>query len=370
MFKEVRQHRYFPHIFWSVVVILVILLCFLFAGKAHSGIKIIDTHEHIQSLKKAEELKLAMGNLGIEKTVLLPSPIETLTLNGNQTFTQYQENIDEILKIAETYPENFIPLCTTSPTDPNALEIFHDCHMRGGKGLKLYNGHSFYYEGFQSTLDSPRMKPIYAYAERNNLPVLYHVNINNFGDELVSVLKKYPDLVVSIPHFMVSSRNLDKVEYILDTYPNTYTDISFGHDPYFASGFRRISNDSQKYIDFFNKYSERILFGADMVLTEVVRKDQAYMEEVLQCYKDILEKKRFTCEPVSGHYKKIADENLQMYLRCEPKSGDFCKSKLQKHNSYTKWYEETKVLNGLNLNSDVLKKIYSENPERWLRANQ
>lgn len=370
MLKKIRQHHYFPHIFWSAVVILVILLCFLFVEKAHSGIKIIDTHEHIQSLKKAEELKGAMASLGIEKTVLLPSPIETLTLNGNQTFTRYEENIDEILKIAETYPDHFIPLCTTSPADPDALEIFQDCHERGGKGLKLYNGHSFFYESFGSTLDSPRMKPIYAYAQRNNLPVLFHVNINNYGEELENVLKAYPDLVVSIPHFMVSSRNLEKAEHILDTYPNTYTDISFGYDPYFAAGFRRISKDPQKYIDFFKKYPDRILFGSDMVLTEIERKDQTYMETVLQCYKNILEKKQFTCEPVSGHYKKTADENLQMYLRCEPKSGSFCESKLEKYNSYNKWYEETKVLNGLNLSSDILKKIYSENPERWLRANQ
>ncbi len=370
MLKRVRHHRYFPHFFWLAVIILVILLFFLFSEKAHSGIKIIDTHEHIQSLEKAHELKLAMADLGIEKTVLLPSPIETITLNGSKSFTRYQENIDEILKIAETYPESFIPFCTVSPVDSNALEIFKDCHERGGRGLKLYNGHSYYYEIFSTTLDSQLMKPIYAYAERNNLPVLYHVNITKYEKELENILEAFPNLTVSIPHFMVSSINLDKVKNLLDKYPNLYTDISFGNDPFFAAGFRRISKNPQKYIDFMTEYSDRILFGADMVITDIKRKDQEYMETTLKCYSNILEKKKFSCKPVNDFYKKEAEIKREMYEECEPKGGDSCNTKEQKMNSYTRWYKETKILNGLNLSPDILKKIYKENPERWLGANQ
>ncbi len=370
MLKKLRKHKYFPHVIWSAMAMIAIILLFSCSQRVHSGFNIIDAHEHIQSVKKADELVLAMNNLGIEKTILLPSPIETLTLNGNQTFTRYQENIDEILKIVEKYPKRFVPLCTISPVDADALEIFKDCHERGGKGLKLYNGHSFYYEHFDTPLDSPRMKPIYAYAERNNLPVLHHVNINNYGDELENVLKEFPDLVMSIPHFMVSSRDLDKVRHILDTYPNTYTDISFGSTPYFAAGFRRISLDSDKYIEFFEKYHDRILFGTDMVLTEMEKKDQEYMETTLQCYKDILEKKSFKCAPVNDYYKGEAEKNNEAYENCKPKTGKFCKSKGEKLRSYTRWAMETNTINGLNLSSDILKKIYVENPERFLRANQ
>jgi len=369
MLNKIRNHRYLPHIFWLAVIILVLILAVMFQKSAYSEYSIIDTHEHIESVKRADELIKAMGNLGIKKTILIPSPIETLTMNGRSTFTKYIDNNNEILKIAKKYPDNFIPFCTISPNDKSALQILQDCISKGGKGLKLYNGHSFYYDTFKITLDSPVMDPIYAYAEKEKLPVLYHVNLTQYGDQLENVLKKYPNMVVSIPHFMVSSVDLTKVEHILDTYPNTYTDISFGFDPYFASGLRRMSIDTKKFQAFFAKYSDRILFGTDMVLTELEKKDQKYMETTLTCYKNILEKRSFTCAPVSGYYKDTAEKNKVAYEKCTPKEGDFCKTKKQKMESFTKWYNETKRLKGLNLSSEILKKIYVENPERFLGGN-
>lgn len=371
MLHKIKKHRFFPHfLVILVLVVLAIVFFFLFYQKAYSGIRIIDIHEHIQSRKKADELILAMDTLGIEKTVLPPSPWETLTLNGAKSFTRYQENTDEILKIAEIYPDRFVPLCTVSPLNSNALEIFQDCHKRGGKGLKLYNGHSYYYEIFGLPLDTPSMMPVYAYAERNNLPVLYHINLKKYKNELENILQQHPDLVINVPHYMVSSIESDKVKQMLDKYTNLYTDISFGSPEFFAAGFRRISRNPQKYIDFFEEYPDRILFGTDMVLTDIEKKDQEFMEKTLQCYKDILEKRHFVCEPVYQYYKAQADRYKEIYEICKPKNGAYCKEKKEKMESYTSWYEETRILNGLHLNSDILKKIYQENPERWLRANQ
>ncbi len=366
MLKKLKKHRHFPHLFWSVIIALVILLVFFFGNSARSGLEIIDTHEHIESMAKAEELLLAMDERGISQTILVPSPIETITLNGNQTFTHYWPNVEEILAISEAYPNRFIPFCTLNPADEKALKLFEKCHEMGGKGLKLYNGHSFYYETFGMALDAPEMDPIYAYAEENRLPILYHVNINNYGDELENILGRYPDLTVSIPHFMVSSRNLDKLRSFFDRHPNVYTDLSFGHEPFMAAGFRRISNDIEKYRAFIEEYANRFLFGADMVLTEIERKEQTYMETSLQCYRDILEKRRFKCDPVNNYYKTEADKNVEAAKNCRPVDGKYCKSRKEKKESFTRWYEETRTINGLNLSSDVLRKIYVENAERFL----
>ncbi|MBU0577264.1 amidohydrolase family protein [Patescibacteria group bacterium] len=367
MFNQIRH----PHLFGiGILILLGLFIFFLLAQEAQSEIKIIDTHEHIQTLEKAEMLREANANLGIEKTVLLPSPWETITLNGAQSFTRYRENVDEILKIAETYPDDFIPLCTISPLDDDALEYFQDCVERGGKGLKLYNGHSYYYEIFNQPLDSEAMMPIYEYAETNNIPVLFHVNIGKYMNELENVLIYHPDLVVSVPHFMVSSIQIERVEYLLNTYPNLYTDISFGSPQFLASGFRRLSNDTEKYTNFINNYADRVLFGADMVLTTIDYKNQEFMEEVLTCYKDILEKKSFVCQPVNDYYQQEADKFTESYENCEPKEGTFCISAEEKMNSYTKWANETRKLNGLDLSDEILQKIYQDNPLRFLNANQ
>jgi len=351
------------------LLILIPLTLVLLTQKVYSITKIIDVHEHIETLEKARILEQVNQELDIEKTVLLASPIETITLNGNKSFTRYKENANEIFKIAEEYPEHFITFCTISPLDTDALEYIKRCMERGAKGIKLYNGHSYYYEIFKMPLDSTRMMPIYAYAERNKIPVLYHTNISNYKDELINILEKYPDLTINIPHFMVSSIKIDEVGELFDKYPNLYTDISFGSPQYLAAGFRRISNDSQKYIDFINKYPDRILFGTDMVITSIEYKDHDYIKETLQCYRDILEKKTFKCDRVNEYYKKEADKFTESAENCEPKEGNFCKSRIEKMNSYTRWYDETKTLNGLGLPDETLQKIYWENPIRFLSAN-
>jgi predicted TIM-barrel fold metal-dependent hydrolase len=291
-------------------------------------------------------------------------------LNGAKSFTGYRENVDSIFEIVEKYPDQFIPFCTVSPMDPDAAEYFKECIERGGKGLKLYNGHSYYYEIFSLPLDSPRMLSIYAYAERNKIPLLYHVNITKYGEELEEVLRKFPDLVVSVPHYMVSSIKLDKVTDLLDRYPNLYTDISFGSPEFMAAGFRRISKDIPKFANFINQYSDRVLFGSDMVLTGAEHKDQAYMEGVLTCYRDLLESKKFTCDYVSDYYRKALDEQKERYSSCEPKEGTYCQSLEPKIATIQERHEQTRLLNGLSLSDPVLRKIYETNPARFLKVNQ
>ncbi|MBN2306375.1 amidohydrolase family protein [Candidatus Peregrinibacteria bacterium] len=330
---------------------------------------IIDTHEHIESIKKIPILLKADDEHKISTTILLPTPTETLTLNGDKSFTNYRENTDEIFKIVEAYPRRFIPFCTVNPLESDALQYVKHCIERGGKGLKLYNGHSYYYDIFDIPLDSPRMAPIYAFAEKNKIPVLYHINITKYIDELERVLQNYPELVVSVPHYMVSSINLDQVAYLLDKYPNLYTDVSFGSLEYMAAGFRRISKNPKKYEDFINTYSSRILFGTDMVLSDSEAKNFAFMNNTIECYKSLLEKRNFECDLVASYYKDRLNENELCYSQCKPIEGEFCKSLKKKIDVNKKRYLEVIELNGLHLHPVVLEQIYKNNPLRFLNAN-
>lgn len=334
----------------------------------HSSI--IDTHEHVELISKADLLLKADEANSIKKTILLASPIETLTLNGHKSFTEYRENTEEIFRIAEKYPNRFLPFCTVNPLDSDALEYLQSCFKRGGKGLKLYNGHSYYYAIFGIPLDSPRMEPIYAFAERNKIPVLYHINITNYGKELERVLDAHPDMVVSVPHFMVSSIELDKVTLLLDKYPNLYTDVSFGSPEFMAAGFRRISKDPGKYSNFINEYKDRILFGTDMVLSQSDKKDLTFIDETLACYRNMLEKRQFKCGRVIDYYKKVFEEKKTRYTECEPKSGDYCGSLKAKTDLSEKRLNEVISLNGMVLSPSVLEAIYWKNPNRFLNANQ
>jgi predicted TIM-barrel fold metal-dependent hydrolase len=371
MTDETHHHRYLPHFFgFTAIIILALMFFFIFSERARSEFRIIDIHEHIGSPDKARALEEADSELDIGQTALLASPIETLTLSGNKSFTRYRENADEILKMAEEFPGRFLTFCTVSPLDADAPEYIKDCIGRGGKGIKLYNGHSYYYGVFGIPLDSPRMTPIYEYAEQNSIPVLYHVNIANYGKELENVLKKYPGLTADVPHFMVSGTNLKEVERLFDLYPNLYTDVSFGSPEFMAAGIRRVSEESGEYADFIGKYSDRILFGTDMVITETDFKDRDYIKNTLRCYKDMLEKRSFTCDGVNDYYKKEMEKLTARYSGCKPKEGKYCLGIKKKLESSKKRYSGTKTLNGLGLDDETLQKIYWENPLRFLSANR
>jgi predicted TIM-barrel fold metal-dependent hydrolase len=364
MIRKLRYH----HAHWLALAALAsagILLFLAHAPKAHSTVAITDTHEHIQSVARSEDLLKVMDTLGIEKTALIPSPIETLKLTGAGTFTGYRQNVDEILKIAKNHPSRFIPFCTISPKDKDALDYLKDCVKRGGKGLKLYNGHSLYYEGFGMPLDAPSMDPIYAYAEETRLPVLYHVNLDEYGAELERVLKKHPHLIASIPHFMVTN-NLDHAAKLLDQYPNLYTDISFGFEPYMAAGFKNINENIQEFQNFILAHQDRILFGADMVLTDTERKDAPYMEAMLGCYKALLEKDTFHCDPITNLLSKSAEKLETIAQRCKPQSGKYCKSRIQEAMEARQNAKDSEKLKGFHLPVETLDLIYSKNAERFL----
>lgn len=354
----------------AIAILIGLALLFSFERKAHSTIAITDTHEHIQSLARAEDLLKAMDTLGIERTVLIPSPIETLTLKGNGLFTDYRSNVDEILRIAVAHPGRFVPFCTLSPKDADALDYLKDCVKRGGKGLKLYNGHSLFYEDFGMPLDAPAMQPIYAYAEEIRLPILYHVNLDTYGSELNRVLEKHPNLALSVPHFMVSGHKLNRVEEWMKRFPNLYTDVSFGFEPFMAAGFQNIENDLKGFRKFILAHPDRVLFGADMVLTDTEHKDSTYMETMLGCYKNMLETKTFRCDAITQLLTTQAEQREAQAKACKPQSGKFCASRWKTAKESRQKAKDSEKMKGLNLPAETLELIYSKNAERFLNSDK
>jgi hypothetical protein len=59
MIHRLKLHRY-HWISLALLALAGLAMLFAYAPKAHSTVAILDTHEHIQSLAKAEELLKAM----------------------------------------------------------------------------------------------------------------------------------------------------------------------------------------------------------------------------------------------------------------------------------------------------------------------
>ncbi len=267
---------------------------------------IIDVHEHIESLEEAPKFLAAMDALGIQKVCLMGSSKFTLTLNESFGFTQYDENNEELIKIIEAYPGRFEAWPTLSPTDPDKLSKIQGLVARGATGVKLYIGHGYVaknhtYMFHTAAMDDPDMMPFYAWCEENGVPLALHVNPYKdkigFAEEFVAVLTQFPDMKVIAPHFILSSVQIFRLEELLDTFPNLYTDVSFG-DYFMKDRLRYISKFPKKFQRIFNKYPTRFMFASDLVMIKGRPDDWAPTQ--LQAYIDMLTKEHYTTAAIPG----------------------------------------------------------------------
>jgi len=257
---------------------------------------IIDVHEHVESFEQAAIYISAMDELGIRKMCLMGSSKFTITLNEEDGFTETDENNEELMKIIAAFPDRFEAWPTVDPLDPNMLDKFQDLFKRGAAGLKLYIGHGYVnkkgeYMFHTLAMDDPKMLPLYAFCETNYIPVCIHVNPyggkKGFAEEFIAVLTQFPDMKVIAPHFILSSIASERLREFLDTFPNLYSDISFG-DYFVADGLKRISKDPDKFRDIFADYPDRFMYGTDLVLTSHPAKNEQWVYDQHKAYIDML----------------------------------------------------------------------------------
>ncbi len=308
---------------WTPIVVLLAIPILAFSGVAAyksvwakgadkssmdrlvSERRIVDVHEHIRSVEDVPKMLAAMDAVGIGKVCLMGSSKFTLTLDQRVGFTEYDENNEQLMKICEQYPGRFEAWPTISPLDPEKLEKFKALVARGAKGLKLYIGHGFVvkknheYMFHTKAIDDKDMMPIYKYCTENFIPVVLHVQPDRklgpgFLEEFVAVLMEFPSMKVVCPHFMLSSKSPKRLQELLDTFPNLYSDVSFGHDDFFLPSLKRISEKPDGYRAILEKYPTRFMFSTDLVVTDEAVKTQEWIQQRFQAYSDFLTKSSYT----------------------------------------------------------------------------
>jgi len=252
--------------------------------------RIINAHEHFQSMECVPKFLEAMKRNDVEKTVILGSPEATI-LSGRRGFFGEEKYNLAVLEIAKADPEHFIAFPTINVKDPEKLEKLKQYLAMGGQGLKLYSGHSMFHE---IPLDDPGMLPVYEYCEKNRIPILFHVNAGVYQQEFENVLKRFPNLRVICPHFCLSSIASERFKHLMNTYPSLYTDLSFGFIDFLKAGLLRISQDPEKFREMVIQYQDRIFFGTDMVVTDAPYKTADWLANVARAYRDMLEKETYT----------------------------------------------------------------------------
>jgi len=279
----------------------------------------IDMHEHYRDGGDIEEFLKAAGCLGISKIVFLPTGLSP----DNQGYEANQERL--IKEIKQRYPEKVIAFCTIDESDPEAAEIVEQCLKDVAEGLKLIGGHPEFYD---EPLNSENMYRVYQKAAEYGVPVLLHgsiITIPELKDQLDQVYSDFPEVTFIHAHYgstIMNGINLDQIAELLDKHPNLYIDLSMGGGIARYHYYFRL--DLAKVKDFVITYQDRILFGSDIILNRSSYKDFDWLYQRIRCDIDLHEQKEYI-----------------------PAFGD-----------------EGVLQPGFNLDKDVLRKLYYENPKK------
>lgn len=187
---------------------------------------------------------------------------------------------------------------------PSLLQGYVKQGFRGIKGLYLAdNGNDLGVgnvpDTFGITLEQYRQREweIFAFAEANALPVLYHMDAGRYGDMMRAILDDFPLLRINFPHFGIGRKAFSKM---LDHYPNVFTDIAFM--------MPHMQSNPASYGDFISHYRDRVCFGSDALL---------YQPEIVLAYIELVRRLRLA-EEVEVN---IFSVNPRRFLGLPPRSA-------------------------------------------------
>ncbi len=312
---------------------------------------IINTHDHIDTMSMLDKWLSSQRQCNVSSTIMVGSPNSTFWGKPKEPYIKYLENNELIIEMAQKTNGEIIAFPTLNPKDENNLDLLKDYLSRGARGLNLWTGHHGTLEGswgettlydWLGPLNRTDMYPIYKYCQAHRIPIIWSNNlgIREIRNNLWSILEKFPNMIIKIPHFGICFRtyNLPIIEQFLDNYTGLYTCFSWGHPDFVMEKFENISTVRNEAIkNFFTKYQDRIMFATDIVPTHNARKTVEWMRRHTQVYIDVLEKENYHVD----------------ILNFTPDGRDFIAD-----------------YRGLNLSENILEKIYYNNTIKFLNGKK
>ena len=245
----------------------------------------IDCHIHYALPLEAETLIRFMDetNTHMANLVLVPH-------------TQRLSALPDAMMAKYRYPDRFYVFGSLDPSEyyrhRKTLGKHMAAHGRrmlacGCDGLKIIEGKPNMRRILPiPDFDLPCWEPFWAWAEQDQVPILWHVNDpeeywhadrvseyrRNMGDvytekdvgyeaqydQVFRILQRHPKLKIIFAHFFFLSWDLPRLGELFDRYPNIRVDMTPGSEMY-----RILSENHDEAQAFFHKYHTRILYGTD-----------------------------------------------------------------------------------------------------------
>ncbi|MFA9454325.1 MAG: amidohydrolase family protein [Candidatus Aminicenantaceae bacterium] len=161
-------------------------------------------------------------------------------------------------------------------------------HALGTDGIKLLASKPTGRKRLGVPVDGPYFEPFFTSCEALSMPLLWHVadpeefwepnrlppwarkqgwgydasyaSKEDLYREIETVLDRHPGLRVVLPHFYFLSARLDRAAAFLESFPGAHFDLAPGIELYY-----NLSRDVDRSRDFFTRFSDRILFGTDIL---------------------------------------------------------------------------------------------------------
>jgi len=251
-------------------------------------VKKIDIHTHLYEISQMPrpgsgdtycnpgQLLSMYEKLGIERGVVLPevNPECLLGVQSNE----------DILRIVAMYPDRFSWFCNI---DPRAMANAPDADFsymiryykeRGAKGVGEICAHLYF--------DDPRVLNLFKHCEMNDMPVIFHMSLQNGGDygliddlglvRFEKCLQMFPNLKflghsqafwahMSADITKESSRGYPtgkvtdgRIAQLMRKYPNLCGDMSAG------SGYNAFARDEEYACAFMEEFQDQLYFGTDI----------------------------------------------------------------------------------------------------------
>lgn len=178
----------------------------------------------------------------------------------------------------------------------------------GADGIKLHEGKPTVRREIGVPFDAPAYEGLFAALERHRLPAVLHVgdpwifwnaqtapayaHKNGWtyldgsamtNDELYAevdrVLERHPSLKLIFAHFYFMSSDLERATQMMERWPEICFDLTPGIEM-----FPNFSRDWERWREFFVNYSDRILFGTDIIAAERAPNSGNVAESVYRAY--------------------------------------------------------------------------------------
>jgi len=274
----------------------------------------IDIHVHVRRIPgppfengqrycTPKQLLERYDKIGVEKAVLLPGV--------NPECAYAPQSNEEIIEIAETYPDRFIPFCNVDPrmmtNSPDApldriLKYYRD---KGCKGIgEICANLPFLH---------PLVQNLFKHVQKVGFPLTFHIAPQIGGayglyddpglPQLERSLRLFPKIRFlghsqpfwaeisqletpadryGYPKYPVKKEGV--VPKLMRRYPNLYGDLSAN------SGYNALARDLDYAVKFLNEFQDRLLFGTDITSPKTptplvdlllkLRKEKRISEEV------------------------------------------------------------------------------------------